>query len=63
MARMDFPWESYFYDVIDLFLLVVEDTTRFKHLRKYTYIYEAESSSGVPGTADSRSTTKITCKV
>uniref|UniRef100_A0A8C4LMT0 Apolipoprotein B n=1 Tax=Equus asinus asinus TaxID=83772 RepID=A0A8C4LMT0_EQUAS len=40
-----------------------EDTTRFKHLRKYTYSYEAESSSGVPGTADSRSTTKITCKV
>ncbi|XP_023475214.2 apolipoprotein B-100 [Equus caballus] len=40
-----------------------KDTTRFKHLRKYTYIYEAESSSGVPGTADSRSTTKITCKV
>ncbi|XP_050610545.1 apolipoprotein B-100 [Macaca thibetana thibetana] len=39
------------------------DTTRFKHLRKYTYNYEAESSSGVPGTADSRSATRINCKV
>uniref|UniRef100_G1QIQ2 Apolipoprotein B-100 n=2 Tax=Hylobatidae TaxID=9577 RepID=G1QIQ2_NOMLE len=39
------------------------DATRFKHLRKYTYNYEAESSSGVPGTADSRSATKINCKV
>ncbi|KAI2522558.1 apolipoprotein B, partial [Homo sapiens] len=36
---------------------------RFKHLRKYTYNYEAESSSGVPGTADSRSATRINCKV
>ncbi|XP_045142529.1 apolipoprotein B-100 [Echinops telfairi] len=40
-----------------------KDATRFKHLRKYVYTYEAESSSGVPGTADSRSATKITCKV
>nr|XP_012616662.2 apolipoprotein B-100 [Microcebus murinus] len=39
------------------------DATRFKHLRKYVYNYEAESSSGVPGTADSRSATKINCKV
>uniref|UniRef100_A0A8D1T8F5 Vitellogenin domain-containing protein n=1 Tax=Sus scrofa TaxID=9823 RepID=A0A8D1T8F5_PIG len=39
------------------------DATRFKHLRKYVYSYEAESSSGVPGTADSRSSTKINCKV
>ncbi|PNJ58664.1 APOB isoform 2 [Pongo abelii] len=39
------------------------DATRFKHLRKYTYNYEAESSSGVPGTADSRSATRINCKV
>ncbi|XP_058407707.1 apolipoprotein B-100 [Diceros bicornis minor] len=40
-----------------------KDAIRFKHLRKYTYNYEAESSSGVPGTADSRSTAKINCKV
>ncbi|XP_004387651.3 apolipoprotein B-100 [Trichechus manatus latirostris] len=40
-----------------------KDATRFKHLRKYVYSYEAESSSGIPGTADSRSATKITCKV
>ncbi|KAL6051515.1 hypothetical protein STEG23_011320 [Scotinomys teguina] len=40
-----------------------KDATRFKHLRKYVYNYEAESSSGVRGTADSRSTTKINCKV
>ncbi|XP_045405079.1 apolipoprotein B-100 [Lemur catta] len=40
-----------------------KDATRFKHLRKYVYNYEAESSSGVPGTADSRSATKINCKV
>ncbi|XP_035883588.1 apolipoprotein B-100 isoform X2 [Phyllostomus discolor] len=40
-----------------------KDATRFKHLRKYVYNYEAESSSGVPRTADSRSVTKINCKV
>ncbi|XP_023367580.1 apolipoprotein B-100 [Otolemur garnettii] len=40
-----------------------KDATRFKHFRKYVYNYEAESSSGVPGTADSRSATKINCKV
>ncbi|XP_077008302.1 apolipoprotein B-100 [Tamandua tetradactyla] len=40
-----------------------KDATRFKHLRKYMYNYEAESSSGVPGTADSRSVTRINCKV
>ncbi|KAM5143258.1 apolipoprotein B-100 [Callospermophilus lateralis] len=40
-----------------------KEATRFKHLRKYMYNYEAESSSGVPGTADSRSITKINCKV
>ncbi|XP_057599079.1 apolipoprotein B-100 [Hippopotamus amphibius kiboko] len=40
-----------------------KDAMRFKHLRKYVYNYEAESSSGVPGTADSRSSTKIHCKV
>lgn len=40
-----------------------KDATRFKHLRKYVYNYEAESSSGVPGTADSRSSTRINCKV
>uniref|UniRef100_A0A803V4U0 Apolipoprotein B n=1 Tax=Ficedula albicollis TaxID=59894 RepID=A0A803V4U0_FICAL len=42
---------------------VTEDVTRFKPLRKYVYSYEAETSSGVPGTTDSRSGSKITCKV
>uniref|UniRef100_A0A8C4XND5 Apolipoprotein B n=1 Tax=Falco tinnunculus TaxID=100819 RepID=A0A8C4XND5_FALTI len=37
--------------------------TRFKHLRKYVYLYEAETSNGITGTADSRSGSKITCKV
>ncbi|KAL2306922.1 hypothetical protein Nmel_004869, partial [Mimus melanotis] len=40
-----------------------EDATRFKPLRKYVYSYEAETSSGVTGTADSQSGSKITCKV
>ncbi|NXG65275.1 APOB protein, partial [Hemiprocne comata] len=40
-----------------------EDATRFKHLRKYVYSYEAETASGITGTADSRSGSKITCKV
>uniref|UniRef100_A0A674HM16 Apolipoprotein B n=1 Tax=Taeniopygia guttata TaxID=59729 RepID=A0A674HM16_TAEGU len=40
-----------------------KDATRFKPLRKYVYSYEAETSSGVTGTADSRSGSKITCKV
>ncbi|KFP55088.1 Apolipoprotein B-100, partial [Cathartes aura] len=31
------------------------DATRFKHLRKYVYLYEAETSNGITGTADSRS--------
>ncbi|CAM4646048.1 unnamed protein product [Lepidochelys kempii] len=40
-----------------------KDATRFKHLRKYIYTYEAEIASGVKGTADSRSGSKINCKV
>ncbi|XP_044519221.1 apolipoprotein B-100, partial [Gracilinanus agilis] len=40
-----------------------KDSTRFKHLRKYVYSYEAESANAVAGTADSRSATKINCKV
>ncbi|XP_050172384.1 apolipoprotein B-100 [Myiozetetes cayanensis] len=40
-----------------------KDATRFKPLRKYVYSYEAETSNGVTGTADSRSGSKITCKV
>lgn len=63
MVRMDFFWESYFYDVIDLFFFVVEDIIRFKYFRKYTYIYEVESFSGVFGIVDSRSIIKIICKV
>ncbi|XP_051665843.1 apolipoprotein B-100 isoform X2 [Manacus candei] len=40
-----------------------KDATRFKPLRKYVYSYEAETSNGITGTADSRSGSKITCKV
>ncbi|XP_029451856.1 apolipoprotein B-100 [Rhinatrema bivittatum] len=40
-----------------------KDSTRFKHLRKYVYNYEAETSNGVAGTADSQSGSKISCKV
>ncbi|KAM4771219.1 apolipoprotein B-100 [Rhinophrynus dorsalis] len=40
-----------------------KDATRFKHLRKYTYNYEAGTTSGVTGTADSQSGSKISCKV
>ncbi|XP_037384351.2 apolipoprotein B-100 [Talpa occidentalis] len=40
-----------------------KDATRFKHFRNYVYNYEAEGSSGFPGTGDSRSATKINCKV
>uniref|UniRef100_A0A8C9NJL4 Apolipoprotein B n=1 Tax=Serinus canaria TaxID=9135 RepID=A0A8C9NJL4_SERCA len=43
--------------------VLTQDATRFKPLRKYVYSYEAETSSGVTGTADSRSGSKITCKV
>lgn len=49
--------------VADLFLPILEGATRFKHLRKYVYNYEAESSTGVPETPDSRSATRINCKV
>ncbi|XP_069461985.1 apolipoprotein B-100 [Ambystoma mexicanum] len=41
----------------------LKDATRFKNLRKYVYNYEAESTNGVPGTADSQSGSKISCKV
>uniref|UniRef100_A0A8D0L817 Apolipoprotein B n=1 Tax=Sphenodon punctatus TaxID=8508 RepID=A0A8D0L817_SPHPU len=37
--------------------------TRFKHPRKYVYNYEAETTSWVTGTADSRSGSKINCQV
>ncbi|XP_043843071.1 apolipoprotein B-100 [Dromiciops gliroides] len=40
-----------------------KDATRFKHLRKYVYNYEAESANSVAGTADSYSATRINCKV
>ncbi|KAF4801137.1 Apolipoprotein B-100 [Turdus rufiventris] len=43
--------------------VLTQDATRFKPLRKYVYSYEAETSSGVTGTTDSRSGSKITCKV
>uniref|UniRef100_A0A8C0UN37 Apolipoprotein B n=1 Tax=Cyanistes caeruleus TaxID=156563 RepID=A0A8C0UN37_CYACU len=43
--------------------VLTQDATRFKPLRKYVYSYEAETSSGITGTADSRSGSKITCKV
>ncbi|XP_069092107.1 apolipoprotein B-100 [Pleurodeles waltl] len=41
----------------------LKDATRFKHLRKYLYNYKAETSNGVPGTADVQSGSKIICKV
>ncbi|KAM8776139.1 LOW QUALITY PROTEIN: apolipoprotein B-100 [Rhynchonycteris naso] len=40
-----------------------KESTRFRHLRKYIYSYEAESSSGIPATSDSSGVTKINCKV
>lgn len=42
---------------------LVGDTTRFKHLRQYVYNYEADTASGVTGTADSHTGSKIQCKV
>ncbi|XP_053141166.1 apolipoprotein B-100 [Hemicordylus capensis] len=39
------------------------EATRFKHLRKYAYSYEADTASGVTGTADSRSGSRINCRV
>ncbi|XP_075057476.1 apolipoprotein B-100 [Mixophyes fleayi] len=39
------------------------DATKFKHFRKYTYNYEAGTSSGVTGTADSQSGSSFNCKV
>ncbi|XP_070588903.1 apolipoprotein B-100 [Erythrolamprus reginae] len=39
------------------------DATRFKPFRKYIYDYETEITSGVAGTADSHSGSKIKCKV
>uniref|UniRef100_A0A8C2THN1 Apolipoprotein B n=1 Tax=Coturnix japonica TaxID=93934 RepID=A0A8C2THN1_COTJA len=44
-------------------LLCPDYAARFKSLRKYVYSYEAETSSGITGTTDSRSGSKITCKV
>uniref|UniRef100_A0A8C2TKI1 Apolipoprotein B n=1 Tax=Coturnix japonica TaxID=93934 RepID=A0A8C2TKI1_COTJA len=43
--------------------VLTQDAARFKSLRKYVYSYEAETSSGITGTTDSRSGSKITCKV
>uniref|UniRef100_A0A803VMM6 Apolipoprotein B n=1 Tax=Ficedula albicollis TaxID=59894 RepID=A0A803VMM6_FICAL len=51
------------YTTLSSPLSIIYDVTRFKPLRKYVYSYEAETSSGVPGTTDSRSGSKITCKV
>ncbi|XP_015745395.1 apolipoprotein B-100 [Python bivittatus] len=42
---------------------LTRDATRFKSFRKYIYNYEAEITSGVTGTADSHSGSKIKCKV
>ncbi|CAJ0965258.1 unnamed protein product [Ranitomeya imitator] len=39
------------------------DTIKFRHLRKYIYNYDAATSSGVTGTADSQSGSKFNCKV
>ncbi|KAM9316095.1 apolipoprotein B-100 [Gastrophryne carolinensis] len=40
-----------------------KEATKFKHARKYTYNYEAVTSSEVTGTADSQSGSKLSCKV
>ncbi|XP_063171201.1 apolipoprotein B-100-like [Candoia aspera] len=42
---------------------LARDATRFKPFRKYIYSYETEITSGVTGTADSHSGSKIKCKV
>ncbi|KAM4042662.1 apolipoprotein B-100 [Anomaloglossus baeobatrachus] len=39
------------------------DTIKFRHLRKYTYSYDATTSTKVTGTADSESGSKFSCKV
>ncbi|XP_053316213.1 apolipoprotein B-100 [Spea bombifrons] len=41
----------------------LKDSSKFKHLRKYVYNYEAGTSTGVTGTADSQSGSKFNCKV
>ncbi|XP_063298188.1 apolipoprotein B-100 [Pelobates fuscus] len=41
----------------------LKDGTKFRHLRKYVYSYEAGTSTGVTGTADSQSGSKFNCKV
>ncbi|KAL7988083.1 hypothetical protein Chor_007002 [Crotalus horridus] len=41
---------------------LTRDATRFKPFRKYIYHYETEITSGVTGTADSHSGSKIKCK-
>ncbi|XP_075454563.1 apolipoprotein B-100 [Ascaphus truei] len=40
-----------------------KDASKFRNMRKYTYNYEAATSNGVTGTADSQSGSKFTCKV
>ncbi|KAG9494645.1 hypothetical protein GDO78_002144 [Eleutherodactylus coqui] len=40
-----------------------KDSIKFRHLRKYTYNYDATTSTGVTGTADSQSGSKFNCKV
>ncbi|XP_026789738.3 apolipoprotein B-100 [Pangasianodon hypophthalmus] len=37
--------------------------TRFRNFRKYIYQYTAESTNGVPGTADTKNGPRISCKV
>ncbi|KAI5616809.1 apolipoprotein B-100, partial [Silurus asotus] len=38
-------------------------STRFRNFRKYVYQYTAESTNGVPGTADTKNGPSVTCKV
>lgn len=63
MHCKDYICISYSGHKTTLIFPIAEDATRFKPLRKYVYSYEAETSSGITGTADSRSGSKITCKV
>uniref|UniRef100_A0A8U7MEK2 Apolipoprotein B n=1 Tax=Corvus moneduloides TaxID=1196302 RepID=A0A8U7MEK2_CORMO len=63
MYCKDYTCISYPGHKTTLIFPIAEDATRFKPLRKYVYSYEAETSSGITGTSDSRSGSKITCKV
>ncbi|KAK6488577.1 apolipoprotein B-100-like [Huso huso] len=45
----------------DQALSCLKEESRFKHFKKYTYRYEAESLNGVAGTATLKNSLKVTC--